>query len=189
MQMVNFTYVYFSLRQFREYLQFLITTCSKFITEKAYAFKFKTKVEIECYYSPGGKCSILNLSDPWKDIRGRNEWLWHLIDTIRGKDIPSDYGSSCVSSRYLCHEINSFFSEGMVTNPAIWLVLYLVSIYIFLSLLQRIGHCSTRKSTCRLPIYIYIYNMTQGFVPVCVCYVGYLWQTTFRTALRIVFNF
>ena len=165
------------------------------MTEKAYAFKFKTKVEIECYYSPGGKCSILNLSDPWKDVRGRNEWLWHLIDTIRGKDIPSDYGSSCVSSRYLCHKINSFFSEGMVRNPAIWLVLYLVSIYIFLSLLQRIGHCSTRKSTCRLPIYIYIYryiyiyNITQGFVPVCVCYVGYLWQTTFRIALRIVFNF
>ena len=31
--------------------------------------------------------------------------------------------------------------------------------------------------------------MTQAFVPVCVCYVGYLWQTTFTTALRIVFNF
>ena len=28
---------------------------------------------------------------------------------------------------------------------------------IYPALLQRIEHCSTRKSTCRLPIYIYIY--------------------------------
>ena len=28
---------------------------------------------------------------------------------------------------------------------------------IYSALLQRIEHCSTRKSTCRLPIYIYIY--------------------------------
>ena len=56
----------------------------------------------ECMYVC--KYSILNFSDPWKDVRGRNEWLWHLINTIRGKDIPSDYGSSGVSSRYLCHK-------------------------------------------------------------------------------------
>ena len=28
---------------------------------------------------------------------------------------------------------------------------------IYSALLQRIEHCSTRKSTCRLPIYTYIY--------------------------------
>ena len=28
---------------------------------------------------------------------------------------------------------------------------------IYSALLQRIEHCSTQKSTCRLPIYIYIY--------------------------------
>ena len=28
---------------------------------------------------------------------------------------------------------------------------------IYPALLQRIEHCSTRKSTCRLPLYIYVY--------------------------------
>ena len=68
-----------------------------------------------------------------------------------------------------------FFLEGMVTNPAIWLVLYLVSIYIFLSLLERIGHCSTRKSTCRLPIYIYIY-----------IYIYILYDASVRTGLCLL---
>ena len=80
---------------------------------------------------------------PIKDVRGWNKWLWHLINKIRGKDIQSDYGSSCVSSRYLCHK-NKY-------------------------------HLTRAE-----PISI---------VPVSVCYVGRLWQSTFRIALRFVFNF
>ena len=80
---------------------------------------------------------------PIKDVRGWNKWPWHLINKIRGKDILSDYGSSCVSSRYLCHK-NKY-------------------------------HLTRAE-----PISI---------VPVSVCYVGRLWQSTFRIALRFVFNF
>ena len=34
---------------------------------------------------------------------------------------------------------------------------------IYSALLQRIEHCFTRKSTCRLPIYIYSWVQEQGF--------------------------
>ena len=39
----------------------------------------------------------------------------------------------------------------------IFLIPKYIYIYIYSALLQRIEHCSTRKSTGRLPIYIYIY--------------------------------
>ena len=61
-----------------------------------------------------------------------------------------------------CFEVGFCKSDvcfrGVVVAPLRYVRYVLFSSHnIYSALLQRIEHCSTRKSTCRLPIYIYIY--------------------------------
>ena len=80
-------------------------------------------------------------------------------------------------SRQACF-MNRFTLQGFNVNRLVGICSCVVfsSHNIYSALLQRIEHCSTRKSTCRLPIYISIYiYIYKGYFMAAQGYKFYLW--------------
>ena len=89
-------------------------------------------------------------------------YIYKYYERKKGRNYIS--WQACFVNRFTLQGFNGFINR--LVGKCSYILFSSHNIYS--ALLQRIEHCSTRKSTCRLPIYIYIFLSLTYIHLICI---------------------